>query len=153
MREGYASGMIIREVGYNRARGPIVEVEVRSPGGVSGKSARISMLIDTGASGTHIRDTVASEVGLVETPLVCPPKGWTLDGQELILKVYSGVLYFVDFGAGFPARMLLSYKNKRSDYDGVIGRDILDQCLLSFEPNCSKFTLGLPEHTGPNFEP
>lgn len=147
--------MEIRDFDYNLFKGPLIDVEIRPPANALpekhfSKFLTILMLIDTGAQGTHVRRSVAQAVGLPEDN---PAEGLTLDGQRVSLDGYIGDLYFPAFRTGLIGRRLLEYRSLNDRYDGVIGRDILSQCLLHFEPNKLKFTLGLPMNNDANFEP
>jgi len=152
MRGG--SGTKSKEFLYDPENGPIVYVEVSYPSSAAPLHTgpivpmKVKMLIDTGAQGTH----VSTEIG--HGLLVSDPGTESrLDGKVNAILGYIGDLHFPDFDITKPGWRLLEYRNKHGHYDGVIGRDILNQGRFCLEPRKLTFTLSLPCQESADFEP
>ncbi|WP_316206044.1 retropepsin-like aspartic protease [Bradyrhizobium sp. SZCCHNR3058] len=103
-----------------------------------------TFLIDTGASGTCIDDTFISQLGLQPTgvvPIKTPSTGGGLhhcNQFDVSMFIPGGVV-----GQGYliEAIPIISTHLQSQGIDGLIGRDVLDNCTLIYNGTAHHFTL------------
>jgi predicted aspartyl protease len=121
---------------------PIVTVEVSYPisslpAGSVPKVRTVRLLVDTGASGTMISKLIADALSL------------DLKGQREVkfgsntidVDVFQADLRFPNTNISFSDMKISELPNPSQIYDGVLGREILNQCSLFYDGTNGLFTL------------
>lgn len=117
--------------------GAIVEVQISAPQG-GGAPQTVHLMIDTGASITGIRDSVASAAGLVATDSV--QVGGVAGTQTS--AIYGAKLAIPKYNINFDAVQIAGFQLPgQQDIDGLLGRDLLQKMLLTYSGLDGTFNL------------
>ena len=137
-----ASGgpLLIATIGVSVPRmQALVAANVPAPAPITG-----TFLIDTGASGTCIDETFIAQLGLQPTgtvPIRTPSTGTGLHHCDQF-----DVSMFIpgsdpSKGHVIPALPIIATHLKSQGIDGLIGRDVLDECTFIYNGTAKYFTL------------
>ena len=104
---------------------------------------KVTLLIDTGASGVCIDQVALSSLGLVPTgaaSMLTPSTGTTphscnLYDVSLLIPAASGAPFYL------PAIPIMESNFQSQGIDGLLGRDVLAQCVLFYNSPLGGFTL------------
>lgn len=104
-----------------------------------------TFLLDTGASGTCVDATFIAQLGLQPTgtvPIMTPSTGSGVHHCDQ----YDVSLYIPGNATGqghlIPAVPIIATHLQNQGIDGLIGRDVLDNCTLIYNGTAKMFTLG-----------
>jgi len=117
---------------------------ILAAGGTVPNAINGTFLIDTGASGTCVDDTFIAQLGLQPTgvvPIMTPSTGSNLHhcnqfDVSLFIPGNSGGGHLI------PALPIIATHLKNQGIDGLIGRDIIDNCTFIYNGTAKYFTLG-----------
>jgi Aspartyl protease len=117
---------------------------ILAAGGTVPNAITGTFLIDTGASGTCVDDTFISQLGLQPTgvvPIMTPSTGAGLHHCNQF-----DVSMFIpgddpSRGHVIPALPIIATHLKNQGIDGLIGRDVIDNCTFIYNGTAKYFTL------------
>jgi aspartyl protease len=104
-----------------------------------------TFLIDTGASGTCVDDTFISQLGLQPTgvvPIMTPSTGAGLHHcNQFDVSLFIPGNSTNAGGHLIPAIPIIATHLKNQGIDGLIGRDVIDNCTFIYNGTAKYFTL------------
>jgi hypothetical protein len=126
--------------------GVVVDVEfsaMQADGSFS-EPMTVKFLVDTGATMSAIRPTIAQQT----TPFAHTDRfvAFGIDGK-VDVQTFTGILAF---GEGDGARKsakqmaIQTLPNGANDYDGILGRDFLRMLVMTYDGPAGHFTIGCP---------
>jgi hypothetical protein len=119
-------------VRYDPIDGMLIEVEFRGPGNPSGPTAPVTLLVDTGATRTHITSQIADFLGL---PLRGKRRITSATTQQL-LDHWTADVIIPGLPMTFPDILVRDFLQPNIKQAGVLGRDILSLGVLHIDgPN------------------
>ena len=134
--------------------GPIVTCDVSpsnvrraaltASGAITPNPVRVRLLVDTGAESTCLDPAVVRRLGLQATGLV-PVLTPTTGSTAQIVAQYDAALY-LSFGStsrAFDPLPILESQLSPQGIDGLLGRDVLEDCLLVYSGPNSLFILSI----------
>jgi hypothetical protein len=131
-------------------RGPLVDAEIfasessflrQKNGEGRDDGMKISMLVDTGSNISGLHRTLIERLQL---PMYQEKVRIDGAGGMFSLDRFRCVLYLGIFGQKALPLDIVEGDFGQSDYDGVIGRDVLQYCKLEFDGPSNAFRLSAP---------
>jgi hypothetical protein len=122
------------QVAYDRTKGPILIVEIGYPvrlssPGSSPLSMMVPLLIDTGARRTHISQQVSDQLSLMPYSRTKIHFG----SQSIEVEQYLGDFRIPGTSVAHSGMLFPDFPNPTRDYQGVLGRNILDHGILHID--------------------
>jgi hypothetical protein len=124
--------------------GAIVEVEISAPpaqvsaGGQALPTQKVRLMVDTGASITGVRDSVAAAAGLIATDSV--QVGGVAGTQTS--AIYGAKISLPKYNINFDAVQIAGFQLPgQHDIDGLMGRDLLQKMQLTYVGYAGAFDL------------
>jgi len=104
---------------------------------------RVRLLVDTGATSTNVSQGLLSSLGLVSTGSV--PVHTASSGTATVnCDEFDVSLFFPDAqpgGWGFASVPIIECSPLQGPIDGLLGRDILDRSILTYNPFSNLVTI------------
>jgi aspartyl protease len=156
---GFAPGMPAGESKrFLLQHGALVEVMISSPpsaagameaaGQAPGAPQKLVLMVDTGASITGVRDSVATSLGLVATSSV--QVGGVAGTQTA--AIYAAKIEMPKYNVTFDAVQIAGFQLPGQEaIDGLMGRDMLEKLVLLYNGPEGTFAFqgGTPESVSP----